>query len=49
MQVGFIGLSNMGAHMAKRLLDVGHELFVFDLDPAAMQKLAEHGAHLIPI
>src|SRR5690625_4277294 len=45
MRVGFIGLGNMGAHMAKRLLDVGHELFVFDLDPAAMQKLAEHGAH----
>src|SRR5690625_6508048 len=35
----------MVARMAYRLLDEGHELFVFDLDPAAMQKLAEHGAH----
>src|SRR5699024_9150928 len=48
MRVGFIGLGNMGAHMAKRLLDAGHELFVFDLEPAAMQKLAEQGAHPLP-
>src|SRR5699024_3135310 len=41
---GFIGLGNMGAHMAKRLLDAGHELFVFCREPAARLSLADWGA-----
>lgn len=44
MRVGFIGLGNMGAYMATCLLDAGHELFVYDLEPAAVQKLAAQGA-----
>jgi 3-hydroxyisobutyrate dehydrogenase-like beta-hydroxyacid dehydrogenase len=29
-QIAFIGLGNMGAHMARNLLKAGHEVTVFD-------------------
>jgi 6-phosphogluconate dehydrogenase len=44
MQLGLIGLGRMGANMAARLLDAGHDLVVYDLDPAAAATLAERGA-----
>jgi len=44
MNIAFIGLGNMGAPMAMNLLKAGHALKVFDLNPAAMQALAEAGA-----
>ena len=44
MKVGFIGLGAMGAPMAERLLAAGHELAVFDVNPAAVRALAERGA-----
>jgi len=44
MQVGFIGLGNMGAFMAKRLIDAGHQLFVNDLNPQAIEQLVAQGA-----
>ena len=34
MEIGFIGLGNMGAPMAKNLAAAGHQITGFDLDPA---------------
>ncbi|MDO9499197.1 3-hydroxyisobutyrate dehydrogenase [Falsiroseomonas sp.] len=36
-RIGFIGLGNMGAPMARRLLQAGHAVAVFDLSRAAMK------------
>ncbi|MDD1787705.1 3-hydroxyisobutyrate dehydrogenase [Burkholderia gladioli] len=44
MKIGFIGLGNMGAPMARNLLKAGHALRVFDLDAAAVQALVDAGA-----
>jgi 6-phosphogluconate dehydrogenase len=44
MQLGLIGLGRMGANMATRLMQAGHELAVYDLDPDAASPLAERGA-----
>ena len=44
MHIGFFGLGHMGGPMASNLLKAGHQLSVFDLSAAAMQKLAEQGA-----
>lgn len=42
--VGFIGLGNMGAPMAGRLLDAGHSLIVHDVREAAAAPLRARGA-----
>ncbi|MCG7496235.1 3-hydroxyisobutyrate dehydrogenase [Vibrio sp. Of7-15] len=42
--VAFIGLGNMGAPMAINLLKAGYQVNVFDLNPKAIEKVAEHGA-----
>jgi 3-hydroxyisobutyrate dehydrogenase len=44
MKIGFIGLGNMGAPMARNLLKAGHELIVFDIAAAAVQEAAGLGA-----
>lgn len=44
MQLGMIGLGRMGANMARRLMDRGHEIVVHDLDAAAVGKLQAEGA-----
>jgi len=44
MQLGMIGLGRMGANMVRRLMKGGHECVVFDLDPAAVERLAREGA-----
>ena len=44
MQIGMIGLGRMGANMARRLMQHGHECVVHDRDPAAVQALAAAGA-----
>ncbi len=44
MELGFIGLGQMGRRMAIRLLDAGHSLTVFDRDEAAIKPLVERGA-----
>jgi 3-hydroxyisobutyrate dehydrogenase len=44
MHIGFIGLGNMGAPMARNLLKAGHWLSVCDLSAAAVAALAETGA-----
>jgi 3-hydroxyisobutyrate dehydrogenase len=47
MNIGFIGLGNMGGPMALNLLKAGHTLEVFDLVPASVQRLTEAGAHAL--
>lgn len=42
--IGFIGLGNMGAHMARNLIKAGHELKVFDLNDETVQYVAQSGA-----
>ena len=34
MDIGFIGLGNMGAPMARRLVAAGHKLVVYDTRPS---------------
>jgi 4-hydroxybutyrate dehydrogenase/sulfolactaldehyde 3-reductase len=42
--IGFIGLGTMGAPMARNLLKAGHQLTVYDLNPAAVRALVTAGA-----
>jgi len=42
--IGFIGLGNMGSHMARNLIKAGHSLKVFDLNDDAMNYVAQSGA-----
>jgi 6-phosphogluconate dehydrogenase len=44
MQLGMVGLGKMGANMTLRLLQGGHNVVVFDVDPEAVSKSAEEGA-----
>lgn len=45
MKVGFVGLGVMGGPMAQNILKGGHSLTVYDLDPAAVKRLADAGAN----
>lgn len=42
--IGFIGLGNMGAHMARNILKAGRAVTVYDVAPKAAEPLAEAGA-----
>jgi 3-hydroxyisobutyrate dehydrogenase-like beta-hydroxyacid dehydrogenase len=42
-KVGFIGLGNMGSRMARRLIDHGYHLEVYDRDPAKAKAFAAQG------
>jgi 3-hydroxyisobutyrate dehydrogenase-like beta-hydroxyacid dehydrogenase len=42
--VGFVGLGAMGAHMAKRLLDAGHRVTVYDTQQPAVERVVAAGA-----
>jgi 3-hydroxyisobutyrate dehydrogenase-like beta-hydroxyacid dehydrogenase len=44
MDVGFIGLGNMGSGMARRLMRAGHRLIVWNRSPAPARALAAEGA-----
>ena len=44
MRIGYLGVGNMGQPMAGKLLDAGHELWVYDLSEAAMRPLLERQA-----
>ncbi len=46
-KLGFIGLGNMGSRMARRLLDHGYHLQVYDQDPAKTEAMAAKGGGLI--
>lgn len=45
MEVGFIGLGNMGFPMARRLIEEGHDVVAFDTNGAALERLVAIGAH----
>jgi 3-hydroxyisobutyrate dehydrogenase len=42
--IGFIGLGNMGQHMARNLIKAGHSLKVFDLSEENVRYVAQSGA-----
>jgi 6-phosphogluconate dehydrogenase len=44
MQLGMIGLGRMGANLTRRLMRDGHEMVVWNRDPAPTAKLASEGA-----
>ena len=48
MNIGFIGLGNMGSGMARNMLayckDQGHSLLVFDINSAVVEQFVEQGA-----
>ncbi|THF64062.1 NAD(P)-dependent oxidoreductase [Pseudothauera nasutitermitis] len=48
MKVGFVGLGTMGAPMAGRLLDAGHDLALWARRPESTAALAARGAHVCP-
>ena len=43
MQLGMIGLGRMGASLVRRLAKDGHKCVVYDVNPAAVKKLAGRG------
>ncbi|PXA77295.1 3-hydroxyisobutyrate dehydrogenase [Auritidibacter sp. NML100628] len=43
MNIAFLGLGNMGAHMARNLLEAGYQVTGFDVVPAAVERAAEAG------
>lgn len=46
MRVGFIGLGRMGQAIARRLLDAGHDLVVYNRTPEKAGELCKAGARL---
>jgi len=44
MKVGFIGLGRMGQVMARRLIEAGHDVGVYNRTPDKMKPLTDHGA-----
>ncbi|KAK8940986.1 hypothetical protein KSP39_PZI010131 [Platanthera zijinensis] len=42
-KVGFIGLGNMGFHMANNLINAGYKLTVNDIDQSTMRKFSDKG------
>jgi 3-hydroxyisobutyrate dehydrogenase-like beta-hydroxyacid dehydrogenase len=44
MDIGFIGLGQMGFHMARRLVEAGHRLVAFDTRREALDRLTALGA-----
>ena len=43
MKIAFLGLGNMGSHMARNLVDAGYSVTGFDVVQAATKVAAEHG------
>jgi 3-hydroxyisobutyrate dehydrogenase-like beta-hydroxyacid dehydrogenase len=48
MKVGFIGLGRMGQAMARRLIDAGHDVAVFNRTPEKLNALVAAGAKPVP-
>ena len=48
MKVGFVGLGRMGRGMARRILDAGHDLVVFDVVREQTAEFAAAGARVAP-
>lgn len=43
--LGFLGLGSMGSAMARRLVDAGHDVVVWNRSPEAVAELVSAGAH----
>lgn len=43
-RLGFIGIGNMGSRIARRLLDHGYQLLVYNRSPEAAEALVKYGA-----
>ena len=48
MKVGFIGVGFMGQHMAKHIVDGGHDLTIYDISETAAKELITAGAKWAP-
>lgn len=46
MKIGFLGLGNMGSHMARRLMEAGHDLTVWNRTAKTAEPLVSAGAAL---
>lgn len=46
-KIGWIGIGNMGRNMAKRVLDAGYELYMYDAAKEQMRELEQHGAKIM--
>jgi 6-phosphogluconate dehydrogenase len=44
MQIGYIGLGRMGLNMVRRLVDKGHDVVAYDVDPGAVRRAVKFGA-----
>ncbi|HKC02583.1 MAG TPA: decarboxylating 6-phosphogluconate dehydrogenase [Sphingomicrobium sp.] len=44
MRLAIIGLGRMGSNIARRLMQGGHDVVAFDLNPASIAQLAKEGA-----
>lgn len=44
-RIGFIGLGRMGNAMSRKLVEAGHEVWVFDINPEAVKMIAAIGGH----
>lgn len=44
--IGFVGIGCMGEPMAKRLIQAGYDLLIFDAQPQKLNNLANMGAHI---
>lgn len=47
MKLSFIGLGSMGNEMAKRLIDAGHDVGVWNRSPQPVEVLVAHGARAL--
>ena len=47
MQIGMVGLGRMGANMAQRLHEAGHDVVGYDPDAAARERFAKVGARCV--
>jgi 3-hydroxyisobutyrate dehydrogenase-like beta-hydroxyacid dehydrogenase len=45
MDIGFIGLGNMGFPIARRLIENNHNVVAYDTSAAALQRIVARGAH----
>jgi len=43
--IGFIGVGRMGSHMARRLIEAGNKLVVYDTDAQSLQRATATGAN----
>jgi 3-hydroxyisobutyrate dehydrogenase-like beta-hydroxyacid dehydrogenase len=48
MKIAFLGLGNMGAHMARNLVQAKHDVTVWNRTTAKAEHLRDHGAQVAP-